>query len=77
MNTKGLDDLNKFLEETEKLVELHLDVQTLQYKDNILETFKLIEDPFGREIKEMVYDQNPSEPASLIKSVVLQPPPET
>ena len=62
LNTRNVDDLNKYLVESDKTIELNLDVHTINYKDNILETFKLIEDPFEREIKEMNFDQNPGEP---------------
>ena len=71
LNTRHLDELNKFLEEADKTTELHLDAQTVNYKDSMLDNFKLIQDPFDREIKEFTYDQNPSEPSALIKSVVL------
>ena len=56
LNTKELDEQNKYIEEAEKVKELHIDVHTLNYKDNILDTFKMIEDPFSREIKDFTYD---------------------
>lgn len=46
LDTRTLEDLNKYLEETERMTELEIDPQTVNYKERILETFRDIEDPF-------------------------------
>ena len=68
--------MNHFLAETEKMNELEMDPSTVNYKDCLLESYKQIEDPFDREIKELNYEQNPGEPSALIKNIVLAPRPE-
>lgn len=50
LDMQTLEELNKYLEETERLTELEIDIQTVNYKERILETFTDIEDPFQREI---------------------------
>lgn len=61
-----MDTLNNFLAETEKMAELELDAQTVNYKDRLIESYRTVEDPFGREIEDINYEMNPSDPTSLI-----------
>lgn len=77
LNMKALDDINAFLAESEKLIEKKIDLQTLNYKESLIEAYKMIEDPFDREIKEINFDQNPSDTTQLMKSVILMNPLDT
>lgn len=49
--------------------EIELDPATVNYKDCLQDSFKNIEDPFEREIRELNYDQNPADPSALIKNI--------
>jgi hypothetical protein len=42
--------MNRYLAETEKMNEIELDPATINYKEQLLETFKDVEDPFKREL---------------------------
>ena len=64
-----LNNLNAYLAETEKMNEIELDPATVNYKDCLQDSFKNIEDPFEREIRELNYDQNPADPSALIKNI--------
>ena len=61
-----LEELNKFLEETEKMTEYELTAQNVNYKDQLLEGFRMVEDPYHLEIEELNYEQNPGDPDNLI-----------
>jgi hypothetical protein len=42
LDARNIEDLNKYLAETEKINEIELDPATINYKEQILETFKEI-----------------------------------
>ena len=67
-----LEELNRFLEETEQLKQLELTAQNVNYKDLLIESYRLVEDPFKREIEELTYEQNPGDPDNLIKDIKLR-----
>ena len=46
LDNETLKGLNAFLKEQEKVETLDLNAQSVNYKQRILETFRLIEDPF-------------------------------
>ena len=48
--------MNQYLAETEKLNELELDPVTINYKEQLIESYKQIEDPFSKEITDLNYD---------------------
>lgn len=61
--------MNKYLEETEKLNEIYISPDTPNYSDLLMETFRLVEDPFNREIEQIGYERTQSNDAT---SVTLQ-----
>lgn len=60
-----MDTLNAFLEESEKVREFILDARTVNYKECLLDSFKLVQDPFKIEIEDINFDQNPNDPSQL------------
>lgn len=52
-----LESLNQHLFETEKLSEIVINPQTINYQDFLLQTYKMIEDPFERELQELGYER--------------------
>ena len=67
-----LAELNRFLEETEAMTEFELTAHNVNYKDQLLESYRLVEDPYHREIEELNYEQNPGDPDNLIKDIKLR-----
>lgn len=65
LNHEEIVNLNKFLEESEKVIELVLEPRTVNYKECLLESFKAIQDPFKIEIEDINFDQNPNDPSQL------------
>lgn len=57
--------MNDYLEESEKVRELNLQAKTVNYKECILESFKMIADPFKVELDDINFDQNPNDPSQL------------
>jgi hypothetical protein len=38
----------------------------------LIESYRLVEDPYHREIEELNYEQNPADPDNLIKDIRLR-----
>ena len=61
--------MNKFIHGHERIVELYLSAATVNYRDCLLENFKEVQDPFGREIADIQYDQNPADTSQVIRNI--------
>lgn len=76
---KDLEVANKQLnlelfENTEELHEKIYDPNTIKYKNELLDAFRSMTDPFEIEIKgEFDYEQNPSDPQHPQKTVAITP----
>lgn len=55
LNSDEVDNLNKYIEEKEKIVELKIDAATVNYNNSLIQTYKGVEDPFETEIVELSY----------------------
>lgn len=55
--------MNEYLEESEKVKELTLSAKSVNYKECLLESYKMIADPFKVEIDDINFDQNPNDPS--------------
>lgn len=64
-----MESLNHFIVEHEKLIEINLDAATVNYRDLLLENFKEVQDPFGSEIADIQYDQNPADPSQVVRAI--------
>ena len=51
-----MDALNKYIWEKERIVELHLEAATVNYRDCLIESYRGAEDPFGSEISDLTYN---------------------
>jgi len=48
-----IEGLNRYLEETERMNELKLDASNVNYKDGLIESYRIVEDPFQRAIEDL------------------------
>ena len=69
LDNDELQQMNKYLEESEKLNELVLEPKTVNYKELILESFKRVNDPYQNQIVDINFDQNPNDPSQLQMNV--------
>lgn len=65
LNQQELQEMNDYLEESEKVRELNLQAKTVNYKECILESYRMIADPFKVELDDINFDQNPNDPSQL------------
>ena len=72
LNYEEVETLNKYIWEKERIVELHLDPATINYRECLVDTFKGVEDPFSTEIGDLNYDQNPTDPSQVIRNIVFK-----
>lgn len=63
LKNEEVEALNRYLENTEKINEIKLDPQFINYRESLYESYREVEDPFRTEITDLNYDQNPSEPS--------------
>lgn len=63
LNNEEIDALNHYIYEKERIVELHLEAATVNYRDCLLDSFRGVEDPFETEIADLGYNQNPTDPS--------------
>lgn len=69
LDNDEVEQMNKYLEESEKLNELVLEPKTVNYKELILESFKRVNDPYQNQIVDINFDQNPNDPSQLQMNV--------
>ena len=50
LNSEEVEAYNNYITEKEKIVELNLDVASINYKDCLIDSYRGVEDPFGTEI---------------------------
>lgn len=55
LNSEEVENLNKYIEEKERIVELKIDAATVNYNNCLIQTYKGVEDPFETEIVELSY----------------------
>jgi hypothetical protein len=72
LNSDKVEEWNKYITEKERIVELVLTAQTVNYRDCLLEGYRGVEDPFEMEITDLQYNQNPIDPSQVIREVVFK-----
>jgi hypothetical protein len=72
LNSEEVDSLNEYIKEKERIVELHLDAATVNYKDVLVQSYRGVEDPFETEIADLNYLQNPIDPSQVVREVVFK-----
>lgn len=72
LNNEEVDGLNKYIAEKERIVELHLTAQTVNYRDCLVDAYRGVEDPFDSEVAELGYNQNPAEPSQVIRQIAFK-----
>ena len=70
LNEQELKATADFVKEMDQIDVLQLD-PTFKYAEGITRLVRDVEDPFEREIKDLVFQQNPAEPTKLIKALDL------
>ena len=63
---------NTYITEKERIVELKLDATTINYKDCLVDSYRGVEDPFGKEIQDLQYAQNPIDPSQVIREPIFK-----
>jgi len=72
LRAEDVDALNSYIREKERIIELHLDPATVNYRDCLIESYRGVEDPYESEISELSYAQNPADPSQVVRSVVFK-----
>lgn len=72
LNNEEVEELNRYIAEKERIVELHLTAQTVNYRDCLVDSYRGVEDPFESEIAELGYNQNPAEPSQVIREIAFK-----
>ena len=67
-----VDRYNTYITEKERIVELKLDATTINYKDCLVDSYRGVEDPFGTEIQDLQYAQNPIDPSQVIREPIFK-----
>jgi hypothetical protein len=70
LNSHEVEKSNAYIQEKERIVELKLDPATISYKDVLVESYICAEDPFGTEIKDLQYAQNPIDPSQVVREAI-------
>jgi hypothetical protein len=70
--SEEVDALNKYIWEKERIIELHLEAKTVNYRECLVESYMGVEDPFGSEIAELTYQQNPVDPSTVQRNVTFK-----
>ena len=68
LDDNALEELNKRMLDIETIQKVELD-QTAIKKDKLVDIYRQVADPFGREIAQLDYLENPADPTKLIKTV--------
>ena len=72
LNHDEVENLNKYIAEKERIVELHLTAQSVNYKDCLVDSYRGVEDPFNTEIADLSYNQNPVDPSTVQRDVIFK-----
>ena len=72
LNMEEVETLNKYIWEKERIVELHLEPATVQYRDCLLESYRGVEDPYETEIADLSYSQNPADASLVVRTTVFR-----
>lgn len=72
LDSTKVEEWNKYITEKERIVELILTAQTVNYRDCLIEGYRGVEDPFDREIADLQYNQNPIDPSTVMREVVFK-----
>jgi hypothetical protein len=72
LNHEEVDRYNTYIKEKERIVELYLDATTINYKDCLVDSYRGVEDPFGTEIQDLQYAQNPIDPSQVIREPIFK-----
>ena len=70
LNSYELEKYNAYIVEKERIVELKLDAATISYKDVLIDSYRGAEDPFGTEIQDLQYAQNPIDPSQVVREAI-------
>lgn len=49
-----------------------LTAQTISYKDCLTDSYRGVEDPFGIELAELSYNQNPTDPSQVFREIAFK-----
>jgi hypothetical protein len=69
LNNEEVEELNKYIWEKERIVELQLDPATVNYRECLTDTFRGVEDPYSSDITDLNYNQNPTDPSKVIREI--------
>jgi hypothetical protein len=72
LNNDKVEEWNNYIREKERIVEIKLTAQTVNYKDCLIEGYRGVEDPFESEIADLQYNQNPIDPSQVIREVIFK-----
>lgn len=72
LSNDKVEEWNKYITEKERIVELVLNAQTVNYKDCLIEGYRGVEDPFEREIADLQINQNPIDPSTVMREVIFK-----
>ena len=65
--------MSEYVTEMDTIDVLQLDPTNYKYADGVTKVFRDCEDPFKRDIAELKFERNPSEPTKLIKELDMFP----
>lgn len=66
-----LRDVSNYVKEMDTIDVLQLDPASFKYPDGLTRVLRDVEDPFSRDIANLVFQQNPANPTKLIKALDL------
>jgi hypothetical protein len=70
LNHEEVDQYNNYIMEKERIIELKFEAATAQYKESLIESYRGVEDPFGTEIQDLQYAQNPTDPSQVVREAI-------
>lgn len=71
LDEQDLKAMNDYVSEMETINVLELNAATFKYPTGLTQILKDCEDPFQKDIANLVFQQNPAEPTKLIKALDL------